>query len=499
MRTTALAGIAGLSDLAFLGKLPPVSAADAQIDPKVVRLNAEIEPLVRLLEETPRDKLLEEVAARIHKGLSYREVLAALLLAGVRNVEPRPSVGFKFHAVLVVNSAHLASLASPDSERWLPIFWALDNFKSSQAQNIKERNGWRMAPVNETAVPPARKARQAFINAMEKWDAEAADAAIAGLVRTAGAEEVMELFWRYAPRDFRSIGHKIIFASNSNRTLGVIGWQHAEPVLRSLTYALVAAEGSPVRDDSPADRPGKQNRELTKEIKDSWLEGKIDTGATTDLLAALRQASAEEMPKKVVETLNKGVSVQSVWDALLSGAGELLMRAPGIVGLHAVTSTNAIRYAFETSGDDTTRRFALLQNASFLPLFREAIVGRKQKMADLRIDTLEPIAPKAEGSGAVGEIFADLSRDKLSAARKTLTYLKGNERPQEFLDTARLMIFFKGRDSHDYKFSSAVLEDYAHLSPAWRDRYLAANIFWLKGSGDQDNALVKRTRAALKV
>jgi hypothetical protein len=32
------------------------------------------------------------------------------LLAGVRNIEPRPSVGFKFHAVLVVNPVHLASL-----------------------------------------------------------------------------------------------------------------------------------------------------------------------------------------------------------------------------------------------------------------------------------------------------------------------------------------------------------------------------------------------------
>ena len=65
-------------------------------------------------------------------------MLAALLLAGVRNVQPRPSVGFKFHAVLVVNSAHLASLASPDEHRWLPIFWALDHFKSSQARDVRE-------------------------------------------------------------------------------------------------------------------------------------------------------------------------------------------------------------------------------------------------------------------------------------------------------------------------------------------------------------------------
>src|SRR5215213_1700711 len=175
LRTAAVGGLAGLGDLGFLGTLPAVSARDAQVDPKVVRLDPQIEPLVRLLEDTPRDRLLEEVADRIHKGTSYREVLAALLLAGVRNVEPRPSVGFKFHAVLVVNSAHLASLAGPDAERWLPIFWALDNFKSAQAANVKERGGWRMPPVRESAVPTGRKARQAFIDAMDKWDPEAAD------------------------------------------------------------------------------------------------------------------------------------------------------------------------------------------------------------------------------------------------------------------------------------------------------------------------------------
>ena len=100
------------------------------------------------------------------------------LLAGVRNVQPRPSVGHKFHAVLVVNSAHLASLASPDTDRWLPIFWALDYFKSSQAQDVREGN-WTMGPVDESAVPPARKAREAFAAAMDDWDEAAADAAVA--------------------------------------------------------------------------------------------------------------------------------------------------------------------------------------------------------------------------------------------------------------------------------------------------------------------------------
>jgi len=127
-------GLALGGGLTFLGKLSPISAAEANLAPGLVRLDDGIEPAVRLLEETPRDRVLEEVAHRIENGMTYREGLTALLLAGVRNVQPRPAVGFKFHAVLVINSAHLASLASPDGDRWLPIFWAIDRFKSAQTE-----------------------------------------------------------------------------------------------------------------------------------------------------------------------------------------------------------------------------------------------------------------------------------------------------------------------------------------------------------------------------
>lgn len=124
---TAAGAISGT----FLPGLPPVTADEARKTSEIVRFDSGIESLVRLIEETPREKLLEKTAAEIHAGRSYREVLAALLLAGIRNVQPRPSVGFKFHCVLVVNSFHLASLSGPDEDRWLPIFWALDYFKSS--------------------------------------------------------------------------------------------------------------------------------------------------------------------------------------------------------------------------------------------------------------------------------------------------------------------------------------------------------------------------------
>src|SRR6185436_7732995 len=87
--------LAGLGDLAFLRGLPPVAAQEAHVTPEQVRLRPEIEPLVRLIEETPRERLLEVVAGDIRRGLGYDRILAALMLAGVKNIKPRP-VGFKF-------------------------------------------------------------------------------------------------------------------------------------------------------------------------------------------------------------------------------------------------------------------------------------------------------------------------------------------------------------------------------------------------------------------
>jgi hypothetical protein len=62
---------------------------------------------------------------------------------------------------------------------------------------------------------------------------------------------------------------------------------------------------------------------------------------------------------------------------------------------------------------------------------------------------------------------------------------------------AQRLIYLKGTGSHDYKFCSAVLEDYHHISPKMRDRFLAASVFWLQGSGKKDTDLVARTRAAM--
>ncbi len=491
---TAGAAVLGVGDLAFLRCMPPVSAAQTELDPDRVRLDSGIEPLVRFLEETPREKLLEEVAFRIKQGLSYGEVLTALFLAGVRNI--RPENGHNFHAVLVVHSAHLASRAGPEGDRWLPIFWSLDWFKKAQEFKLQNDKDWRLAPVNESKVASARKARKMFLEAADKGDVQLAESAVIGLSRSAGAGELFDHF-ALCGADHSGLGHPAIFVSQAWRTLQTIGWQHAEPVLCSLCRLVF--------DGAPAVRNPlwKSNRDLAASISAEWREGKPSYEATSDLLAVMRQSSPEETSRKVVELLHGGIAPQSIWDASFAGVAELLLRGParqenwfaGIVALHAATTLNALRYAYEACGQDETRRFLLVQSAALAPTFRGGSGGEELPEGGIR--RLEP-EPITAAKGAAAEIFATVSSDRRLASRKALAYLKGAGSAKELIDSARLLVFLKGQDSHDYKFSSAVLEDYAHVSPEWRDHYLASCMGIFRGSADKDNALVDRTRAALK-
>jgi len=491
-QSAQLGAVAGLGDLSFLRGVPRLTAAQAQVRPATVAVSAELEPLVRLIEDTPRNRLLEVFAERVRGGTTYQEILTSLMLAGVRGIRPRP-VGFQFHTVLSVHSAHLATLAATDNDRWLPLFWGLDNFKASQVRNQTQNNGWMMPPTDEANVPPAHLARARFIEAMDNWDEDAADRAVIGLVRTAGAIDVIELFWRYGARDFRDIGHKAIFVANGWRTLNTIGWRHAEPIMRSMVSALLDHEGaSPATRDADPDRPWRQNLERARRIRDNWQRGRLTPSAATDVLAALRSANHAEIGDRLVGLLNLGVDPSSLWDGLFLAAGELLLRQPGIVGVHCVTSVNALHFAFANSTNDETRRMMLLQAGAFLTLFRQQMMLR-----DLRIDTLEPLATTATGVGAIEEIFAEIGRDRVTAARKTIGLLQADPNAaQRLIAAGRRLVFFKGNDSHDYKFSSAAMEDFYHATPAWRNRFLATSMGHLRASGGADNALVQRTRAA---
>jgi hypothetical protein len=120
------------------------------------------------------------------------------------------------------------------------------------------------------------------------------------------------------------------------------------------------------------------------------------------------------------------------------------------------------------------------------------------RVSDATIDDLKS-SDDSEKSPAIDGIFDELGDDSMSAARMTLALLNGKDASaaSDLIDAARLLVFLKGNDAHDYKFSSAILEDYYNVSPEWRNQYLALNVFKLRSARDSENDLVQRARAAL--
>lgn len=496
----------GLADLREFLPLSPACAADAKVTPDLVRLSGDIEPIVRLIEETPRDKCFPVMVEQLRQGLPYRQFLAALFLAGIRNVNPQP-VGFKLHCVFVIHSAHQLSLDARTEERLLPLFFALDQFKNSQAEDEKQGD-FRLQPVHGK-LPATEKAWEEFHAAMEDWDAARADRAIAVLARSRGAHEVMERLWRYGARDYRNIGHKAIFVANSWRTLETIGWQHAEPTLRSLVLGLLdfgkkkQVNGYAYEDQAYLPNVERAQKTIAK-LPPDWTAARSERSITQELLAMLRDGKTEDACRWAATSLSEGkAQAGALWDAVHLAAGELMMRQPGIFGLHTVTSANALHYAFRMSAQAETRLLLLLQAIGWMGQFRNFMASTKQKLNEIKITELQAGAIAASADEAAREIMATVSRQKEYAARaaeaagKAFKFAQAYPEAEPFLQAARRVVITRAAEAHDYKYPAAIFEDYALVAREWRPHMLAAAVYYLHGSAAPESPVMQRARAAI--
>jgi hypothetical protein len=498
LRTSAGAGLAGsFGGLAAFERLALAAGPDTSLTPDLVRLSPEIEPLVRLIEDTPRERCLETIVARLHSGLSYRELMAALYLAGIRNIDSQPP-GSGFHAVFVIHSGHQLSLDAPVRERLLPLLWALDYFKMSQTRQRR-----LMRPLEE-GLPPADRAWAELDGAMETWDADRAERAVAVLVRTRGAHEVIEGLWRYGARDYRSIGHKAIHTANTWRTLETIGWQHAEPAFRSLvrglmTYGADRRVNGYVFEDQCYGANVERARRAAPGLPPNWaieeLTPEPDTAALAAILAPIRAGNADEACRAALDLLTKGdARAPALWDAVHLAAGELMMNYNGIGPLHSVTSTNALRYAFRFTADSQTRLLLLLQAIGWVAQFRH-IMGDS---TSIDILTLAPDRIASTPAAAANDILALASTDPAAAARQAMAYATCYPLAPDLLAGARHLVFMKSTEAHSYKYPAAVFEDLSLVLPACRPRMLAIAAVYLRGSTLPDSPLMVRAREAVR-
>ena len=330
--------------------------------------------------------------------------------------------------------------------------------------------------MDDARVPSPSRAKAEYVRAMESWDAEAADAAIVASGRSSGAAGTMESIWRYAVRDQWYIGHKAIFAAQSWRTLQSIGWQHAEPVLRSLVFGLLD-----VQNDSRhvAVGPYEANLENARKVRDGWQVGTPDAAATRSLLQTIRQANAEGAAAEALALLNRGVAAESLWDAVVLAAAELMIRAPGTCRcMRTPPPTRFTPFSRQRRRHDAQARPVAGRGlASPLPG-----PGRIAGRAGHRCDGTDA-SPSPRATRPWARSSTPSSIDRAQAAKKALGYLVKGGSTERVFAAARRLIVRKCRDAHDFKYGVAAWEECSlTCDPRWRAPLAAATMFKLPGA-----------------
>src|SRR5688572_4045122 len=352
-------------------------------------------------------------------------------------------------------------MEAPADSRLLPFFYALDNFKTAQARDSGSAD-YVMRPIGGS-LPAPEKAAADLAAALEAWDGERAERAASAMARHGLASDAFAMLWRYGARDYRNIGHKAIYVANAQRTLQTIGWQHAEPVLRSLVQSL-SDFGAKQKVNGYAydDQCYAGNLKLVKDsfakLPSQWTSD--EAAGTLDVLETIRKAKPDEACADISARLVQGkANAAGVWDATHLAAAELRMRLVSnvIVGLHAVSAMNALHHAYLAAPDSQTRFLLLLQAAGWVGQFRTFAGERENSLRAFSITDLEPSAKDAP----IEEVFASVPGKVDAAASQVMRMAANPASRRAYLAAALRSTAAKADEVHFYKYLAALIEDAA--------------------------------------
>ena len=490
-----------VADLSFLAPLGHAAAGDTRINPDDVIFGPETDRLLQLLRSLSREQCVPAFAREVKAGLSYRQFLTVLFLAAVENGDP--------HQVAQVYGAHRVSSDARIEERLLPLFWVLNRIK--QESEVGAATKPALKPF-KGQLPRSDQAADRFRDAMLKSDNAEAERAALALARDRGARHIMHRLWEFAPRNIGdNLGHPAIALANSLRALEVMGWQHGEVALRYVTRYIAGYKG----DKTYAPNLERVKQTLSR-LPAEWAGAASDKSATLDLYKLLRAGNANEAGEWICSQLaSKRLKAGAAWDAISLAAADSVFRhkiGGGMLGgqIHAVTTTNALRYGFDLVDDPQMKLLNLLQAAGVVSDFYVRHVSRKGELRDISLLDLKNAASKPAGTlRDVFELLPFKARDHFEpkpgereasdqACRMAFDLLSHANNHAAFMQTARSFLCVKASlDPHDIKFPAAIFEDAYAVSVEWRPYLLASSVHSLHGSRSADTPVLVQVREAL--
>ena len=159
-----------------------------------------------------------------------------------------------------------------------------------------------------------------------------------------------------------------------------------------------------------------------------------------------------------------------------------------IVGVHAVTAVNALHHAYLVMSEPQDRLLLLLQAVGWMGQFRKWAETREENLRQFPINDMEPSADAVPLDRALTEILAGVPSNLDASAARVLRLARDLPARQAFLATALRLVLTKGDEVHYYKYLAAVIEDVPLVSPEWQPHFLAAAVYYMKGTNDPEPA-----------
>ncbi len=447
-----------------------------------------LEPLVRMMQETPANRLLPALVEQLRAGADLRRLTAAAALANARVFGGEDYVGF--HTMMALGPALRMSGELPTPLQPLPVFKVLYR----NTNRIGEHGG---GPASETlrtvtaaTLPAGRAGGDVLRDAVRRQKVNDAEQTLAALAQRSPEEAFNELLWTV--QDSTEV-HRVVLPYRAWDLLGLIGRDQALTLLRQSVRYCVKAESWSHRSDWDSPRAL-----LPKMFDEHKLMGRApgnrvaEDGWVDQMSQAIFRSTPEQAAGAAATALAEGISPDALGEAITLAANQLVLRDMGrrpqeevagkpvgsvhgdSIGVHATDSANAWRN-MARAGNPRNCFACLILGAYQVALDR---VGRGgdflhwDPLPTVRhlgeIKTADPAALLREADEAI--------RGNLQAKAVAVIQRYGElgHAPRPAFDLLIRYAVSEDGALHGEKFYRTVSEEFASTRPVFRWRHMAA-------------------------
>jgi len=460
--------------------LAPAFAAEA---PDTLDFGS-LESLVRLMQETPADKLLPALAAKLKSGTDLRQLVAAGALANARTFGGEDYVGF--HTMMALApSLHMAG-ELPEAQQALPVFKVLYR----NTNRIQEKGGRKeevLHPVKPAPLAEGRAGAESVRDAVHRKAVDEAERLFATIAQASASDALNDLL--YTVQDHTEV-HRVVLPYRAWDLLDLVGQEHAHTLLRQSVRYCIKAESWTNPDHASAILPKllEEHKLLdrspgTRAAEDSWVD---------QLSLTIFKSTPEQAAEAAASALAEGFSPAVIGEAISLAANQLVLRdmgrppsqeslgkPPGSVhgdsiGVHACDSACAWRNLARVSNSRNT--FAcLILGAYQVALDRTNRGGDFLNWSPLPHQYQLSQIRSAEGAALLRETD-DAIHQNLQAHAAAAVYRYGElgHDPRPVFDLLLRYAVSEDGALHAEKFYRTVTEEFNSARPAFRWRQLVA-------------------------